>query len=67
MTLEEYEKKLLEKRKNLPGLQKNEGKRVIAHEEFESMQRIERKKDNIPSIKLVRDFIFFCWYINPFY
>ena len=56
MTLDEYEKKLLEKRKNLPALQKAEGKRVVIDKEFESMQRIEKKKDGSSFIKLVCDF-----------
>lgn len=52
MTLGEYEKQLLEKRKNLPALQKTEGKRVIFDKEFESMQRIEKKKEDSLFIKL---------------
>lgn len=67
MTLGEYEKQLLEKRKNLPALQKNEGKRVIVDKEFESMQRIEKKKEDSLFIKLVCDFVFFCWYIDLFH
>lgn len=67
MTLGEYEKQLLEKRKNLPALQKTEGKRVIFDKEFESMQRIEKKKEDSLFIKLVCDFVFFCWYIDLFH
>ncbi|RVW34399.1 RGG repeats nuclear RNA binding protein A [Vitis vinifera] len=52
MTLGEYEKQLLEKRKNLPALQKTEGKRVIVDKEFESMQRIDKKKEDSLFIKL---------------
>lgn len=53
MTLEEYEKVLLEKRKALEALRKTEGRKVTLDKDLESMQLVERKKDDSLFIKLV--------------
>ncbi|KAG7946495.1 hypothetical protein I3843_14G042100 [Carya illinoinensis] len=52
MTLEEYEKVLLEKRKALEALRKTEGRKVTLDKDLESMQLVERKKDDSLFIKL---------------
>ncbi|KAK1319304.1 hypothetical protein QJS10_CPB04g01419 [Acorus calamus] len=51
MTLEEYEKLLLEKRKALDAL-KTEERRVALDKEFEMMQLVEKKKEEEIFIKL---------------
>lgn len=53
MTLEEYEKVLAEKRKALEALSKTEERKVTLDKDLESMQLIERKKDESLFIKLV--------------
>lgn len=53
MTLEEYEKVLAEKRKALEALSKTEERKVTLDKDLESMQLIERKKDDSLFIKLV--------------
>lgn len=52
MTLEQYEKLLLEKRKALESLKTKE-RRVTPDKEFESMQLVEKKKEDGHSTKLV--------------
>lgn len=53
MTLEEYEKLLFEKRKALESSRKTEERKVTLDKDLESMQRVERKKDDNLDIKLV--------------
>lgn len=56
MTLQEYEKQLLEKRKALEALKKEERK-VTLDKDFESMQLLGRKKEDVFLNNLVRNSI----------
>lgn len=53
MTLEEYEKVLSEKRKNLEALKAKERK-VVADKDFAAMQLVEKKNEEEVFLKLVR-------------
>jgi hypothetical protein len=53
MTLEEYEKVLFEKRKALEALRTTEERKVTLDKDLESMQLVERKKDDSLFIQLV--------------
>ena len=53
MTLEEYEKVCFEKRKALESLRKTEQRTVTLDKDFESMQLVDKKKDDSLVIKLV--------------
>lgn len=56
MTLQEYEKQLLEKRKALDSLKKEERK-VTLDKDFESMQLLGRKKEDLLLNNLVSNSI----------
>ena len=75
MTLEEYEKVCFEKRKALESLRKTEQRTVTLDKDFESMQLVEKKKDDSLVIKPVGKlvcslffffFIGFMLYLNGF-
>lgn len=67
MTLEEYEKVLFEKRKALEALRKTEQRKVTLDKDFETMQLVEKKKDDGLSIKLVGILVCFVLLIFIFY
>ena len=52
MTLQQYDKQLLEKRKALEAFKKEERK-VTVDEELDSMQLVGKKKDDVASAKQV--------------
>ena len=68
MTLEEYEKVCFEKRKALESLRKTEQRTVTLDKDFESMQLVEKKKDDSlvikPVGKLVCSLFFFFFFIG---
>lgn len=54
MTLEEYEKLLLEKRKALEAFKRTEERKVAVDKDLESMQVVEKKREEeILFVKLV--------------
>lgn len=53
MTLGQYEKQLVEKRKALQAMKNNAERKVIVDKDFESMAIIEKKKEDSLFIKLV--------------
>ena len=71
MTLEEYEKVCFEKRKALESLRKTEQRTVTLDKDFESMQLVDKKKDDSlvikPVGKLVCSLFFYFIFIFIFF